>query len=51
MAMVIKEWKPHAVFIDAGRGEAIWSAASAGLSGWVFSVDFGGASYDELCRA
>ena len=51
VAMVIKEWKPHAVFIDAGRGEAIWSRLhQLGYQDRVFSVDFGGASYDELCR-
>ena len=51
VAMIIREWKPHAVFIDAGRGEAIWSRLhQLGYQDRVFAVDFGGASYDELCR-
>lgn len=45
----IKEFKPHAVFIDAGRGEGVISRLwQLGYEDIVQPVHFGGKTYDEL---
>lgn len=49
VAYYIKEFKPHAVFIDAGRGEGVISRLSQlGHQDIVYPVHFGGKTYDEL---
>lgn len=51
VAVLIREWRPHAVFVDAGRGEAVWSRLNQlGYEQIVHPVDFGGRTYDDLCH-
>ncbi len=51
VATLIKEWKPHRVFVDAGRGEAIWSRLhQLGFQDRVIPVHFDGKTYDDLCH-
>lgn len=48
IAKAIKEFKPHAVFIDAGRGEGVISRLEQlGFDHIVIPVHFGGKVYDE----
>jgi len=49
VAKRIKEFKPDAVFVDAGRGEGVISRLwQMGYSDIVIPVHFGGKTYDEL---
>jgi len=51
VSLLIKEWRPQAVFVDAGRGEAVWSRLfQLGHAHLVTPVDFGGTTYDRLCH-
>lgn len=51
VAQVINEWRPHYVFVDAGRGEAVWSRLhQLGHSDRVIPVHFDGKTYDTLCH-
>lgn len=46
----IREWKAHYVFVDAGRGEAVWSRLNQlGYADRVIPVNFSGKTYDPLC--
>lgn len=45
----IKEFRPHAVFIDSGRGEGVISRLDQlGYGDIIYPVHFGGKTYDEL---
>ncbi len=45
----IREFKPHVVFVDAGRGEGVIShLARLGHEHIVIPIDFGGRTYDPL---
>lgn len=49
VARVINEWRPDAVFVDAGRGEGVISRLwQLGFSDIVIPVHFGGKSFSEL---
>ncbi len=49
VAKHIQEWKPHWVFVDAGRGEAVWSRLyQLGYEDRVIPVHFGGKTYSDL---
>jgi len=51
VAAVIQEWRPHWVFVDAGRGEAIWSRLhQLGYEDRDIPVHFDGKTYDDLCH-
>ena len=51
VATHLRDWKAHFCFVDAGRGEAIWSRLfQLGFQDRVIPVDFGGATYDTLCH-
>lgn len=50
VATHIREWKAHYVFVDAGRGEAVWSRLNQlGYADRVIPVNFSGKTYDPLC--
>ena len=50
VATHIREWKAHYVFVDAGRGEAVWSRLyQLGYEDRVIPVNFSGKTYDPLC--
>lgn len=50
VATHIREWKAHYVFVDAGRGEAVWSRLyQLGYGDRVIPVNFSGKTYDPLC--
>ena len=50
VAFYLSEWKADLCFVDAGRGEAVWSRLhQLGFVNQVIPVDFGGASYDTFC--
>ena len=50
VAILINEWKPHYVFIDGGRGEAVWSRLhQLGHQDRVIPIYFNGKTYDPLC--
>ncbi len=47
----LRNWKAHLCFVDAGRGEAVWSRLyQLGFRDRVIPVDFGGATYDAICH-
>lgn len=49
VAAHMSTWKAHFCFVDAGRGEAIWSRLNQlGYQDRVIPVHFDGATYDEL---
>jgi hypothetical protein len=49
VAAILRDWKAHYCFIDAGRGEAIWSRLyQLGFEDRVIPVHFDGATYDDL---
>jgi len=49
VARKIREFNPHAVFVDAGRGEGVISRLwQLGFDDVVIPVHFGGKTYDEL---
>ena len=51
VSQLILEWRPNAVFVDAGRGEAVWSRLyQLGHESVVTPIDFGGTTYDRLCH-
>ena len=48
-ARQIEEFRPHVVYVDAGRGEAIWSRLhQLGYDQIVIPVHFGGKTYSDL---
>ena len=49
VANYIREWRPKAVFVDAGRGEGVISRLhQMGHGDLVFPVNFGGKTYSSL---
>jgi len=47
----LRAWKAHYCFVDAGRGEAVWSRLfQLGYQDRVIPVDFAGKTYDRLCH-
>lgn len=49
VAELIRTWHANYVFVDAGRGEAVWSRLNQlGFEDRVIPVHFGGKTYDEL---
>lgn len=49
VANELREWKAHYCFIDAGRGEAVWSRLfQLGYEDRVIPVHFGGKTFDDL---
>lgn len=49
VAKHIQEWKAHYCFVDAGRGEAVWSRLfQLGYEDRVIPVHFDGKTYDDL---
>lgn len=49
ISVLIKEWKPHVVFIDAGRGEGVISRLyQLGHRDVVVPIHFGGKTFSEL---
>lgn len=49
VASYLRDWKAHYCFIDAGRGEAVWSRLfQLGFEDRVIPVNFGGQTYDDL---
>jgi len=47
----LQTWKAHFCYVDAGRGEAVWSRLfQLGYQDRVIPVDFGGKTYDDLCH-
>jgi hypothetical protein len=51
VAKYIVDWRPDAVFIDAGRGEGvIHRLEQLGFSNYITPIHFGGAVYSDLYR-
>jgi hypothetical protein len=49
VAHYLREWRANYAFIDAGRGEAVWSRLfQLGFEDRVIPVNFGGKTYDTL---
>lgn len=49
VAKEIREWRAHYCFVDAGRGEAVWSRLfQMGYEDRVIPVHFNGKTYDDL---
>lgn len=49
VATHLRDWKAHYCFIDAGRGEAIWSRLyQLGYEDRVIPIHFDGKTYDDL---
>lgn len=49
VAAHLRDWKAHYCFVDAGRGEAVWSRLhQLGFEDRVIPVHFDGATYDDL---
>jgi hypothetical protein len=49
VAEYLKHWHAHYCFVDAGRGEAVWSRLhQLGHEARVFPVHFGGKTYSDL---
>lgn len=49
VASHLRDWKAHYCFIDAGRGEAIWSRLfQLGYQDRVIPIHFDGKTYDDL---
>jgi len=49
VAAHMRDWKAHWCFVDAGRGEAVWSRLNQlGYQDRVIPVNFGGVTYNDL---
>ena len=49
VAKHLRDWRAHYCFVDAGRGEAVWSRLfQLGFQDRVIPVNFDGTTYDDL---
>jgi hypothetical protein len=49
VANIAREWRAHYIFVDAGRGEAVWSRLhQLGFDDKVIAVNFDGKTYNDL---